>query len=645
MIDSSFVSVRVRTELLGGTEAVEAKIAIITPFPGMEELAREVIRDAQAEWPDGIETVTGDLAAGVAAAREAVRRGAEVIVSRGGTASMIAREIEAPVVEIQVTAFDILRALKQAGPASRVGIAGFRNVIYGCEEFGEIWGLPLQEIMMETEAGARDKIVEAVKTGVRVVIGDAVSVRLAVELGLDGYLIQSGKAAIYQAIKQAELVANVRRKEQERSELLRTIINSSTDGILAVNREERITIFNPMAEEVFHTPAAQALGKKVADVIPNTRLPDILDSGTAEIGEIQHIGNKIIATKRVPIKLQGKSIGAIATFQDVTQLQRFEQTVRQKLYAKGLVAKVTLDQVVGDSELMRQMKHRAIQYAATDSTILITGESGTGKEMLAQSVHNLGSRQHGPFVAVNCAALPENLLESELFGYVEGAFTGAKRGGRAGLFELAHGGTIFLDEVGEMPQALQARLLRVLQEKEVMRLGGDRVIPVDVRVIAATNQDLTGMIRERTFRSDLYYRLDILRLHVPPLRERIQDLPLLCSSLLIKFAPLNPKIQGISPAAIESLKLYPWHGNVRELANILERTVLLAKGPLIRETDIDLLHPATGGSADLQSSDRLDEQEMTLIQRVLAEENYNYSRAAVRLGINRSTLWRKLREK
>jgi len=627
---------------------MDTKIAIITPFLAMQHIAQEVVNERSDEWPQGIQVVVGDLGVGLEQANKAIAQGAEVIISRGGTASLISSQIELPVVEIQVTAFDILRALKQvSGQTKKVGVVGFRNVIYGCEDFGEIWGVSLQEITLTNEQEALEKIIAAKQQGINVIIGDAISIKIAHQCGLQGILIQSGKEAIYKAIKQAQQIARVRSKEQERFELLRTIINSSTDGILAVDERTRITILNPVAEEVFHLRAEEALGRKVGDVIPGTRLPLIVARGEAEIGEIQKIGSRVIATKRVPIKLNEKVVGAIANFQDVTQLQRYEQSVRQKLYAKGLVAKFTLEQVIGTCPVMEEIKKWVRQYAGTDSTVLITGESGTGKELLAQSIHNLGKRSGGPFVAVNCAALPENLLESELFGYEEGAFTGAKKGGKAGLCELAHGGTLLLDEVGEMPLALQARLLRVLQEKEVMRLGGDRVIPVDVRIIAATNQNLLQLIQERRFRNDLYYRLDILRLHVPPLRERKEDIPMLIRYFLHKHSMLKPHLVDISEAAIDRLKQCQWPGNVRELANILERTILLSEGPVITEATIcNVLGVAADGSTNGDSGKNLLQSlEMETIRNVLQEENYNYCRTAERLGINRTTLWRKLRSR
>ena len=299
-----------------------------------------------------------------------------------------------------------------------------------------------------------------------------------------------------------------------------------------------------------------------------------------------------------------------------------------------------MEDIKGDSSACRAMKRKAERYARTDSTVLITGASGTGKEMLAQGIHNRSRRMARPFLAVNCAALPENLLESELFGYVDGAFTGARKGGRQGLFELAHGGTIFLDEIGEMPALLQTRLLRVLQEREVMPLGGDSIVPVDVRVIAATNQNLARMVEAGTFRSDLYYRLNILRIHMPSLAERRADIPLLTQNLMHRMADLNECITGITDEAIGVLCARAWPGNIRQLQNMMERLMLLADGTEITAADV---RRAEEDDREEESARQNDEGEGDVLQRVLAEEHYNLGRAAKRLGIHRTTLWRHMK--
>ena len=588
---------------------MEPKIFILTPFMAMEGVVQQVLQERGHELSKEIQVCNADgLKVVPPIIKKAMEWGAEVIVSRGGLAVYLQEHIDIPVVEIQVTALDILQALRKAGTnPGRVGIAGIRNIIYECEslrDFIEVSGqkITLHEIPLSNEPNDSELLLEAARNGTNIFVGDATAVRLAGNLGLKSFLIESGKAAIYKAIKEAKTVVSVRRKERERAELLKTVIDTSTDGIIAVDKECHITIFNPVAAEIFRSSPQTVIGRLVNEVISNTRLDSVVKQGITEIGEIMHISDRILVTKRIPITVNNEVLGAIASFQDVTQLQRFEQAVRQKLYEKGLVAKCTLEKIVGSSQQFLMVKEQVRQYAKTNSTVLITGETGTGKELFAQSIHNLSNRKKGPFVAVNCAALPESLLESELFGYEEGAFTGAKRGGKMGLFELAHGGTLFLDEIGEMAMPLQARLLRTLQEKEVMRVGGHKVLPIDVRVVVATNQNLAKMVDENRFRADLYYRLYVLPIQIPPLRERAEDIPLLAKHFVRQFSELNSKVNGITNAAIAILQQNPWKGNVRELINVLERVVLLAEGPDIQAGDVEKVLGSADGSFRRQNA-------------------------------------------
>ncbi|MDR7865729.1 MAG: sigma 54-interacting transcriptional regulator [Sporomusaceae bacterium] len=563
---------------------MKTKMWIITPFVAMQKVAEQVVAERARELANcdvAVSTSHCDVTGfqnSLVELRKAQEWGAEVIVSRGGTAAYIAEHTDIPVVEIEVTALDMLSAFNKAGKdASTIGLAGFRNVIYECESLYDFLGTQLRQVTILDDcddAGMK----QAIREGIRILVGDALAIRFANSAGISCILIESGKASIYKAIREAESVVRVRRKEQARTEMLRTIIDSSTDGIIAVDDAARITLFNKAAEGIFGFGQDRAAGRPVTDVIPNTRLPQVLSTGEPEIGELQIIGKRQIATKRIPIKTGDQVTGVVATFQEVSQLQKFEQSIRRKLYDKGLTAKFHLNQIVGDSPALRKAKELARTYAATDSTVMITGETGTGKELFAQSIHNLSSRRDAPFVAVNCAALPESLLESELFGYEEGAFSGAKKGGKIGLVELAHRGTLFLDEIGEMPLSLQTRILRMIQEKEVMRLGGDKINMVNVRILVATNKDLTRLVAVNRFREDLYYRLNVLPLHLPPLRERPEDIGRLAEHFVRRLSTHRPPVKSISPEAIGALREYPWFGNVRELANVVERLVLLSPG-------------------------------------------------------------------
>jgi len=340
--------------------------------------------------------------------------------------------------------------------------------------------------------------------------------------------------------------------------------------------------------------------------------------------------------------------------EDILNIRGKAGANQKVLRQKGFVARYQFTDIVGTSEAILKVVRKAKSFGRTDSTVLITGESGTGKEIFANSIHNISSRRNGPFVAVNCATIPENLLESELFGYEEGAFTGAKKGGRAGLFEMADKGTIFLDEISEIPLATQAQLLRVLQEKVIRRVGGNKIIPVDVRVIAATNADLLRMIQDGQFRSDLYYRLNVLNLQIPPLRERKEDIPPLVEHCIQKCRKYGQEIK-IPELFMAKLQNYPWPGNIRELENFVEKFIVLYENEndgfyLLEELYHDLFHFNQGFSnnsapdAVTVEIDTLKNMELQIIKKLCAQPHLDKTALARKLGISRSNLWSKLKE-
>lgn len=350
---------------------------------------------------------------------------------------------------------------------------------------------------------------------------------------------------------------------------LQAIINTVHDGIIALDKKGNITVFNPVAEEIFGTKSSKITEELLRKVIG--------DIETKNVGEEKfvRVRDKQLVVNCMPIHDNSEVMGIVYTLKDVTEIQRLEEKLRCRLREEEVYARYTFDDILGGSEAIRSAKELARRIAVSDSPILIQGESGTGKELFAQAIHNASPRRQGPFVAVNFAALPETLLESELFGYDEGAFTGAKKGGKAGLFEQAHGGTIFLDEIGDAPLSFQVRLLRVLQEKQVRRIGSSRVIPINIRVIAATNKNLKVLINRGEFREDLYYRINVLPLRIPPLRERKEDI------LELAYAFYRKAFNDLPPFPPEEffrliqrhLLNYHWPGNVRELANVVEYLV------------------------------------------------------------------------
>jgi transcriptional regulator with PAS, ATPase and Fis domain len=666
------------------------KICLVAPYRALAELAAE----SKHEHHLPIDVVMGDLEEGVSHALTAEKDGVQVIVSRGGTASLIRKHVKIPVVEIQVTGFDVLRVIyPMLGQQKVLGILGYQNVVTGCRTAAQILSIPIHEINLGMDPSKTDweQIYSQIKRlikehGVNVIIGDGTAVRKLDFPGIDMRLIASGKESILPAVEEAARIVIVREEEQQASQRLQAILNFVHDGIVATDEKGLVALMNSAAERTFHIRQDQALRRPITSVIKDTRIDQVLKTGNPEVGQMQKVPGGHILTNRIPIVVNGDVKGVVATFQEVAHIQDAERTIRQTLYGKGLVATHTFDDILAADTQMKKLVEIAKGYSHTGATVLIQGESGTGKELFAQSIHTQSPRAHGPFVAVNCAALPHYLLESELFGYVEGAFTGAKKVGKIGLFELAHKGTIFLDEIGDMDKGLQSRLLRVLAERQVMRLGSDALIPVDIRVIAATNTDLRKLVQSEHFRKDLYYRLNVLSLTMIPLRERRSDIPLLVDHFFERFSrEHNRTIKKLPPEVIRMFDNYAWPGNVRELKNVMERIVLSSEKtgihlPTVRLI-VDELHAAhaddaASGHDGESSSDSFEKRNIHLptvrliveellaartadpasglgndffagsyqdirrriIRQVLKEEDWNKSRVARRLGVHRTTV-------
>jgi transcriptional regulator with PAS, ATPase and Fis domain len=352
--------------------------------------------------------------------------------------------------------------------------------------------------------------------------------------------------------------------------------------VIALDRRGRITLFNKVAEELSGWSVKNAINREVTEVIPKAGCQHLLQTGRPELGAVLEIGSVKVVANRVPIIVDGRIEGVVTTFQKLDVLQKIESNVRRKLSDKGLSARYRFEDILGKSEPLLSTIRLAMEYATIDSTILIHGRTGTGKEVFAHAMHNASRRRNEPFVAINCAALPESILESELFGYVEGAFTGARKSGKAGVFEMAHGGTLLLDEVGEMPPMIQSRFLRAIEQREIMRLGDSRIIPINVRLIAATHRNLREMVSRGQFREDLYYRLNVLSLPVPTLQERGRDVLVIADKFLREFYDMQGKSYGIfSDESARLLLDYAWPGNIRQLRNAMERLSVMTAGGLI----------------------------------------------------------------
>lgn len=427
------------------------------------------------------------------------------------------------------------------------------------------------------------------------------------------------------------------------------VINSIVEGIIAIDAKGYITHINKSAQKLLGIPAQPAGTQHINDVFPEFSVPKVLKFGQQYAEQEIKYKNKdelchFISTI-TPIKQDQEIIGLVISFRSIGEIRKLAgRLIRED-------RKYSLDGILGTSKAMTSLKQKMQLVAATDSTILITGESGTGKELFARAIHEESHRKNGPFVAINCGAIPENLLESELFGYEEGAFTGASKGGKPGKFELADGGTIFLDEIGDMPMHLQVKLLRVLQEVKIERIGGVKPLWIDVRIIAATNRNLEEMIEKKLFRSDLFYRLSVIPFYIPPLRERKEDLILLLHHFLDKYnLILGKQITGFTQEVQGKMLAYPWLGNVRELENAVEYAVNIATKNVIdssflssRVRDYFKHHPGLSGGENQPTLAELERGAIESALKKFGNSRQAKEKAAESLGMSRSTFYRKIK--
>lgn len=432
--------------------------------------------------------------------------------------------------------------------------------------------------------------------------------------------------------------------------------------VIMVDKDAKIRLINQVFVEFLETKKESLLGKHVLEVDKNSRFPYVLKNKKAEIAwKHRFVNGHTAIVHRIPVLDDDGEVlygFGMVLFQD---LEDFREIVNQNAQLKSELlnakrelknlkeAKYKWENIIGDSEKMIRAKYIGKKAALTHSNVLLLGESGTGKELFAQAIHNDSGRNKHPFVQVNCAAIPDNLFESELFGYEEGAFTGAKKGGKIGKFELANKGTIFLDEIGDLPLSLQVKLLRVLQENEVQRIGGNQTISLDVRVIAATNKDLRQLIDTGKFREDLYYRLNIMTIEIPPLRDRKTDIKAIVQKLIKHISNrLGKYTDAIDEHALQLLKAYHWPGNVRELENVLERAINMADDSTITASDLpnyimdETLRHKVRESKSQRLSDMVAMVEKELIQNALIKTKNNKKKAAEILDISRSTLYEKI---
>jgi len=642
---------------------------------------------------------------------EAEARGVDLILCRGSMESVLRTVLPdsvIPILPIQFlgsSAIGLLADVMEhhpeefSKPLVRVSILSHVPLVLDQHAIRFLMHTEMKDIVIKTRESEeiRSILKEEQKQGTDFIICGPAIKTLAEEMGLHAYFNPSSDEYESQlkTFQQAIIIVENLRQQRERSRLLENIMNYSFEAVLQVDRQGAVRYSNTAADQILEKENRDILGRKLWELIPE--LTRELLEGSMEQEEKKYaclirFGDRILVVNILSYIKDEKIEGAIVQMDQKERLDKLEGQIKSELYKKGLVARYHFGDILHQSEKMQECIYQAKQFSKHSANVLLFGESGTGKELFAQSIHNFSSRCSQPFVAVNCGALPVNLLESELFGYVGGAFTGAAKQGKKGLIEMADHGTIFLDEISEMDLQGQIRLLRVLEERVITKIGDDKVIPVDVRIVAATNKNLRKLISEGKFRADLYYRLNVLTVKIPPLRERREDIDLLTDHFLRHYGEKNSKTLVLTDEAYAVLRAYSWPGNVRQLRNFCERLVIIADGrevsaAMVRRQlgDIDQEEPAeaerfltTAPGAAVTATDAsaaayfaagaggrtgpaagngwpetrgglpplspLELSERQNIREALFRAGGNRQQAAALLGIGRSSLWRKMKK-
>lgn len=523
-----------------------------------------------------------------------------------------------------------------------------------------ILGYDIRHYTFNSMSEANSMVDRAVRDGCNVVVSTGhLSYEYAQRISVPAVMAIPDEKEFVAAVATIKEVVTNLRKEAERACWLNEIVRTTSQGIVTLDADERITVVNAAAENMLGQRQRDLVGKNARSLgKSNPLLAKLLRVSEGGMETLQNLDDEYIVThiNLVSDDDPDYSMGSVFKINELKSIQNMEMSARKKANDSGLVAHSTFRDIAGVSAVLKKAKDTAKCYAQTDSIILINGETGSGKELFAQSIQNYSEWKNGPFVAINCSTLSENLLESELFGYEDGAFTGARKGGRAGLFEVAHNGTFFLDEIGEIPLQLQARLLRVLQERCVMRIGGSRNIPINVRIILATNRDLYAEVKANRFREDLYYHVNVLNLLIPPLRERKEDIESIVSTLMKRIRSRGGSGPYLSSEVVARFKRYDWYGNVRELQNLVERLMAQGVNDVVSvDRMLDEMIAANQSSiqttaAEVDSSHlsvaigTMREMEQGIIRRLYDHYDGDKRKLERTLDMSATTRWRRFKE-
>ncbi|MCJ7834313.1 sigma 54-interacting transcriptional regulator [Cuneatibacter sp. NSJ-177] len=598
----------------------------------------------------------------------------DAIIAHGRDYRKLERmSLEIPVFPIYHSSWEnlkILLALKRrlgerASQPLKIGLASHYPIPQDREVLTHIFGWDIHNTIIPQNDDLEEFFRNLKAEGYEVIVCGEMYVPAVKKSGMLGFYEPNiiSYASLKEGFEMAVRMAQFQVQLKNRTRELKLMMDHSFEAILMLAADGAITVYNKAVENLLLESTGEIRGRYLTEVFPEMSsdlLDQVLSGGSDVYGQIVTLNNKNCVVNITKVKKDKNVDSLLIHISELGQLEKMEAHAKDELYSKGHTAKYHLEDILGESEEIREMKRRALHFAKYNANILLMGETGTGKEYFAQGIHNESLRKNKPFVAINCGAIPLNLLESELFGYVDGAFTGASRKGKKGLIEVADGGTLFLDEISEMDLYGQTRLLRVLEERAVSRIGDDTIRPVDIRVIAASNKNLLKRVEEGKFREDLYYRLNVLTLRIPPMRERGQDVLILAESFLKRFGERYKKNLVLSDEAKRVLLWFPWKGNARQLRNFCEQLVIIAnksevEGGYLRKLieDTYLMEVEKPKEAEQREQEENDGEPMIFLpddterERIIKALNQAHGRrqgAADKLGISKSSLWRKMKK-
>lgn len=578
----------------------------------------------------------------------------KIIAARANSAKLIKKWYpEIQVIEIPLTSYDILRSMEKVKIFGKtIGLVTTNDFLLDKALFEEIFQVKILNYSLTPTENFRLVIEQAINDGADVILGGALAYNVAKDLNIKCITLQMGMESMNRTLSEIKLIKETIDFESRSQQFLSLLMDNILEGIISINSDGKIKSVNSVIEKIFGLSSKLLIEQDIEKIFNYSDNCISINNLINNESKIIVINGYELIIRKLPLIDNNNNLGTIITLHETKNIHNMENVIRQKKYFRNKEARYTFEDIIGESSTIRDSISLGRDYAKTDFNVLITGETGSGKELFAQSLHNESHRKNKPFIAINCAAIPKNLLESELFGYVEGAFTGAAKKGKLGLFEIAHEGTVFLDEISEMNFESQGALLRFIQEKYMTRLGSNEMIPIDVRIIAATNKNLKKMVNENRFRNDLYYRLNVLNLTLPSIRERKSDIIIFLKYFLANESKISGNIISFSDEAKIFIEEYSWPGNVREIRNIAQRILATANSAIVTKEFLEKIidfkitdtHSLNYEILEKNNFTTKEKNQKSEIEFALTKFKGNTAEVSVFLKISKATLWRRMKK-